>query len=169
MDMVDLMMLRQGGVYCLVNEGEKMVQVFASRNMMDSLNHVMKKMVSREYGELGNHVNDVHLSILQLDSNEENLKVLHGVWVDKYRNNGYKLYKEGNYVSYKVKHGPGIIGNKMRYLVYLEKSRKTRIVLGVFDTKEEAMLWSNKAYPNDIITTLVFCENSYLRFTNYML
>lgn len=167
LDMNDLMTLRQSGVYCLVNEGLKCVQVFASRNMLDSLNNVMKKVDSNEYGNLRNELNNIDILVLEVTDYYQFTKVLMSKWIDRYRNDGYKLYKESNLVSYRVMDSPGLIEDNMYYLVYLENTRKDKLILGVFDNKDEGLQWKKIVYPGDIIDTLVFCENKYKQFTNY--
>lgn len=163
----DLLHLRQGGVYCLVNEELKYIQIWYSRNMMDNLNNVLKYIDTGEYGKLKDHVNNVHLSILELTDNEKNGRVILSGFINKYRNNGYTLYKDTNLINYKLGNTTGQVDGNLRYLVYLEKRNKKKLVVGVFDNKEEMDIWMNLTYPNDIVTNLVLCENKYVQFTNY--
>lgn len=157
----DLLSLKQGGIYILKNEELKLVQVYGSRNMLDHVNNVMKKVDTGEYNEMRNHLNDVQFSIVEYVSNDQNIKVILSGWIDKYRNDGYKFYRDNNLVAYRLMDSPGMIKGKSYYLVYLKNKRKDKTIIGIFNSKEEAVIWKEQIYPNDIVTTLVLCDNEY--------
>ena len=160
-EMNDLLELRRSGIYCLENEEMKHVQIFASRNILEHVSNLMKKIDTGEYGELKNDVNRINFKILEITDDVNSLKVLLSGWINKYRNDNYKLYRDTNLVCYKVKDDYAEIEGKLYYIVYLENKRKDKMVVGVFNSRNECMSWKSLAYPNNCIDTLVLCENEY--------
>lgn len=156
----DFLQLKQCGVYCLINKEKKYIQIFASRNMLDSLNNLMKIIETGQYGLLRNHLNEVEVEILEILSyTDKDINVKLSIWFNYYRSKGYTLYKDNNIVDYKIKDSTVIIKNSLYYSIYLENKRKGKVILGIFSTRDKAMEWKNTNYPSDIITNLVYADN----------
>lgn len=145
----DLMDLSQSGVYILYNEDEKICQIFNSINMLSSIENNMKYWGSKEYGIMYSHLSILKMKVLEYT---KNTKVAASGWISKYRNEGWKFYKETYLVQYKVR--VGICDG--HGIVYLENKRKDKILLGRFSSIDEATKWKKDTYPNDIVDKVVY-------------
>lgn len=151
-----IVILRQPGVYIILNESKKMCQILGSRNMLESVSNLLKKSDSREYGEMFNDMDDLDILVCEYT---EDVRVMQSKWIIHYRNTGYSFYKESYLPEYKVKSNVTEVNGRMRYLVYLENKNKDIIIVGKFNNIEEGEKWKNEMYPNDIIKKVVYYKN----------
>lgn len=161
----DLMGYRQSGVYCVKNQLKKYIQIYASRNMLDSINNLYKEI---DYTPLKNDMNDLCLEILEISGDTKYLKVLQSKWIEYYKKLGYSFYKEYNLVNYKLYDGAIKVNQTLYYSVYLQNKRRDKIILGIFSTKIDAIKWKNNSYPDDIIVNLVFADNEFTYKVNIL-
>lgn len=162
-DIKQIVALRNSGVYVIINDNKKMCQVFGSRNMLNGLVNLMNNIDTSEYGEMSIHVDELTLLVCEYT---EDVKVMCSKWTDHYRNNGYRFYKERYLPHYKVVAEVATVNNEIKCLVVLKNIRKDRIVLGMFNSMDEANIWMNTTYPNGVIDKVVYNDDNYVNILN---
>lgn len=151
-----IVMLRQSGIYALVNDNKKIALICGSRNMLQHINNLLSNLDTLEFKSLKNDIENVELIILEYT---DDISVITTKWIKHYRNKGYSFYKERYLIDYKVKCDLVNIKNNIQFLVYLENKNKDIIVLGYFSSKVDVDVWLNTNYPNGDITALIYKDN----------
>lgn len=149
----DFVVLSQSGVWIIVNENKKIVQIFGSRNILQGLTNLIQKLPSSEYKNMIEDINDISFNIIEYT---KDIRVCTAYWIKEYRNKGYTMYKESYLPQYVLKSEWGKTGNDLSFLVYLENAHHDKIVLGIFDNMEKGMEWKNQIYPNKVVKSIIY-------------
>lgn len=158
--MKELIMLKQGGIYCFINSDKKKIQIFGSRNIMRNLDENLEIILkSNEYPELKEDLDNVEFSILETTTNDQEIRVLLSKWNEYYINEEYKSYKEDGYTKYRLVDSFSMFDNKYYITVELRNKHKSKILIGIFKSHDEALEWKKLHYPNNKIDRLIYCNN----------
>lgn len=145
-------------VYSLVNHSKKAVQVFGSTNGLAHLARILVEIkTSGEYKEMLEDLSK--LEVVILETNPSNIKVAIHCWMEKYLQEGYRLYKDTSPIRLTLETRVENIRGKLRYCLYAVGKRSYRKLLGVFDKKRDLLEFSNANYKGDRISTLVVHES----------
>jgi len=157
------LLMTKGVVYALINEEDKMFYLGQTSNLASGLYHLSVHLETAKYALMKAHTEKLKLVILE--TNIEDIKLRkHKLYEyrNAYLNEGYKEYVVPAYRKFRVKVeiGEHYKDSATYYFVNMYDSRNTRIILGVFQSEEEAISFSNLYYPDGSISGIVFADNA---------
>ena len=147
-------------VFGLINTQNKNIYLSYTINLPLALARIIKE-IKNSNNKLKKDWDKLELVILETVTDRSNLKVRYKAYCDEYSNNGWVFYnKISNLVNYKIRHEIVTIEGKVKVQVKLLNRRYKEIVVGTFDTYEDAMKWSTVNYPdsNNIINIVYLCK-----------
>lgn len=153
MKLDEIRRIQKSGIYCLRNDQEKKVQIFSTKCILEHLNYTLK---NGEYSQYENLV----FEVLEDDLSNLELKVLWGNWIEFYKQQNYSLYKEILYPKYIVKEGLQLFDKQYYSSIYIQNTRRDKIVLGLFDNIKDSKQWLDLNYPDRKISYLLFSDNN---------
>lgn len=161
-EMEKMVLLATSGVYCLVNEAKGIIEVVGSVNMLDSLNRILKSLETGEFGSLSlDEMSGVKLTVLETCPVAE-IKIKEHTWRELYKLKGYSFYKDYKVTRYKVRQKLVTLGAGGAYFVVVleNTTKKDRILVGVFDKKEECDTFLSQYYMDGVVLNIVVHENN---------
>ena len=158
MNLKSLTNLSCPGVWAFVNESDKKIFISYSENILSAVSRNISELLSASHScrSLVSDFSKLDLLVLEKVSKAET-KVKAGRYKENYKADGWQLYNTSIPVQYSVK---TTISNDCKIQVYLINRRKDKIVVGVFDSKQESDQFIQTHYPNNIVTSIVYSQNS---------
>ena len=155
-------LMTKGVVYALINEEGKRFYLGQTTNLASGLYHLSVHLETTKYALMKEDAKKLKLHILETNMEDVRLRK-HKLY--EYRNDyldkGYTEYVTPAYQKFRIKIeiGEHYKDSATYYFVNMYDSRNTRIILGVFQSEEEAISFYNSHYPNGSISGLVFANN----------
>ena len=150
------------GIYVLINERDKKVYISYSANIIGSISRIFASK-DIETKSLRNDYKLLRLKLLS-DEKDRGIQKLFAInYIKEYKDRGYSLYKEYNYVRYKViteieRVVPSSIKSS-RIFVYLAITNGKRYVVGVFQNIDEANEFVSLYYKDKEVRNIVIAKN----------
>ena len=150
-------------IYGLINSKDHKIYIGYTTNLPSALSRIIKE-TKYSNNKLKQDWNKLELIILETITDRKNLRVRHRFYNNDYSNKGWMLYnKNSNLTSYKLRidvmnNG---IGKDLNVQVKLISRRYREIVVGIFNTYEEASNWCLTNYPDySNIVNIVYSDLS---------
>lgn len=148
-------------VFGLINSKDHKIYLGYTINLPQALARIIKE-TKLSNNKLNNDWNKLELVILETFTDRSNLRVRHKWYFNEYSNKGWMFYnKISNSTRYKLR--LDIVSDKgldYKVKVKLLTRRYKEVVVGVFDTYEDAKAWSSIHYPdsNNITNIVYLCK-----------
>ena len=150
-------------IYGLINSKDHKIYIGYTSNLPSALSRIIKETKDSN-NKLKHDWNKLELVILETITDRKNLRVRHKFYNNEYSNRGWVLYNKGsNLTSYKLRLDAinNGVGKDLSIHVKLISRRYREIVVGIFNTHEEALNWCLTNYPdNSNITNIVYSDVS---------
>ena len=146
------------GVWGLINESDNRIFISYSENILSAVSRNIShlKHASHSCRNLVSDFSKLELIVLERVSTPE-LKVKAGKYKEDYKAKGWQLYNTSIPVHYSVK---TTISKDCKIQVFLVNKRNDKLVVGVFDSKQESDNFIQTHYPNNIVTSITYSQNS---------
>jgi hypothetical protein len=134
--------------YALVNEVDRKVSVFTTKDMAGSLARLIKDaniLYKQDSSKLV-------LIVLETEYGND----IKSKYINQYKNNGYTLYDGIKCNSYKLV--PSVKfnrGSTCRYELYVVSNSNTRILIGIFNSYKDMSLFISECYPGNVVDTVI--------------
>lgn len=138
-----LLTLPKKCIYGFVNDQDKAVWLGYTTNLLVALERNIARLKTGVH-EASGDLSKLRFAIIETISNEQDIRLQYGCWVNLYRNKGYKLYRSFNAKKFRVKYDFSTSG----VVVYLVSPGYNKLEVGRFNTLENANLFVNRFYPD---------------------
>lgn len=157
----DLCMLPKEGLYCLINEEDKKIQIYNTVNIISSISRLSQEIENLNNSELKKDLDKVKLKILETNFKcKDSRNIRYKQVIQSYKDRGYKFYNELSVVQYIVKETFQYKDLKAYYVIELvNPSSRINIVVGVFRKYREARKFLKDYYPDNTIPKITIAEN----------
>jgi hypothetical protein len=157
-----LLYLSGSSVYAFRHRSKKLVQVFGSTNVLSHLGRTMDEIkTSVEYKNLLDDLSEIDFVILETSIPKSEMKVSISKWIEKYKDDGYVLYKDISPIKLVLETRIEQRGYAIRYCIYAVSSTGSyRKLLGSFKYKRQMKEFLNANYKGDRISSLVVHESA---------
>lgn len=146
--------MNKPGIWAFVNDTDRIVYLSYSKNILSSISRNIKEISDKSHSCKKLIRDKSKIQILLIEDRCQKAKL--GYWVEYYRNNGYTLYRSNNgEITYKTR-----VAITTDFLVHvlLVNKRNDKLVVGVFNTMEDASTFIQKHYQNKI-HKIVYSDN----------
>ena len=149
-----LIEMNKPGVWAFVNDTDRIIYLSYSKNIQSTISRNIKEVMDNSHSCKRLIKDKSKLNLVVLEYNCEKAKL--NYWLDHYRNDGYSLYRNRNgEVTYRLQ-----VKIVAEYLIHviLRNLHGNSVVVGVFDSMEEANTFIQTHYP-DKIYNIVYSDN----------
>jgi hypothetical protein len=152
--------LSRNCIYVFVHHGSKRFMIGHTNNLLNALARIGNDLETPKYLPLKNDMEEVDIQIL-----EENIDDVHTrkILVSKHRMNyigkGYKEYFPSNFVKYTLHTEIVEINNKALFMAYLRDTRKNKVLVGLFDNKDEMSIFLDTYYKDNMVRGIYYANN----------
>lgn len=155
----NLIHLPKMSVYGFINLETKKIFIGYSRNTIQAICRQIKNPLLK--GDL----KKVSFIIIETIDDPINLRVRYEYWVNEYRNLGFIMYRQHNAITYKAQIGvmddiSSLVNGKLQFTVKLRSRRRKELIVGVFETLEEANGFIELNYPNGVVNRVIYADNT---------
>jgi len=157
MEMSKLVSIPRRSVYAFVNDRNKIIQLFYTKNTLMS----MAKNID-EWRDIINK-DGLEVRIIENVSGDEDPRLRVSYWYDYYLSQEYKFYKSINGIRYKLKTTIIPFRDEYVFVIYILNKNYNKTLLGGFRNKEEMDGWLLKNYPDQKVYNIKFVDNSLSR------
>ena len=165
MNLQDLINLPEKSIYGFFNESDKICYIAFSRNTLNAINRNIQEFKYRN-NVIKQDLNKLELRIIETIDDLVNLRIRYQYWTDHFTNIGYRHYRSYKGASYKL--SIEVIGDlmpsyhtKFLFYVYLVSRGYNRILIGIFDNKDEMDSFISREYRN--IDKVTYADNKLTR------
>ncbi len=158
----NLLNLNCNGLYCLINEQDRKVDVRYSCNLLRAVASLVESISDNSVVPLEISKDASKLQLVVLEKNIEGLKLKHAFWQQYYKNLGYSLYrtKPGN--KYVVEVSVDYVRElhqSHHYFVVRLKSKGSTVTVGIFDQIEDLQDFVSEYY-SGVVVEIIFANNN---------
>lgn len=166
-----LLEMTSNGVFALVNEQDRKVDVRLGTNVLRSVARLITDIKSNAVRPVALKQDLQKLKLVILENEVADLGLCHAKWRNYYKEQGYTLYRSRPGSSYSlvvlIDYVPEVHPNKLYFIVKLV-GKSNSIITGVFDNNIELQDFTSKYYSKGVVE-VVFASNnltSYVRATD---
>lgn len=151
----------ESGIIALDNTKNKRVLLIRSSDALGSLSRIIRSVKSRNkrWRLLKKDYKKVDIKLLSSDGT----RLSYQYWVSHYEGLGYTFYSSYKAIQYKVKVDVIAEDKYMSHMqevaVKLVTRNGTEVLVGLFDTIEQANEFVRQVYPNEVVNTVSYCMN----------
>lgn len=147
-------------VYGLVNRSKKRIQIYATKSLLTHLARIMSEITtSGEYYEMIQDMSDIELVILETDIEDNSLRLKHANWIDEYERKRYTFYKDIAPLKYTLETTVEYKSGRLSYCLYLVNKKRSKILVGVFQKKQQLTSFVKSAYPSKRVSAVIYHES----------
>lgn len=160
MNIKNLIDYSKPGIWGFFNEKDKRFFISYSNNILSSVSRNITQIQDKSHS-CRKLIRDLpHLNLVlfvddALDTKSRKIRTME--LINAFISKGYTPYINRTLVSYKLRM---VITNEYNIHVLLINKRNDKIIVGVFDSINEANSFINSNYPNNKITKIIYSENS---------
>lgn len=154
LDLETLSTLTGSFVYALENASGKLVQVFGSTNTLRHLGGILEEIkTSGEYKTMKEDLHDLVFRVLE--TNPKNMKISISLWIKRYKDVGYTMYKDCSPISLSLETRVERVDGRLCYCLYIVGRKSYKKLIGIFKKKKHLEEFKNASYKGDRISTVV--------------
>lgn len=148
----DLYSMSVPGVYAVINSSNKRIYIAYAANVSIAIATLLAKAANYEL-PINDLCKDIELGIVSIKLLREckgDTNILRGyaqMFVDKYKQLGYSMYRDITFIKYSVKTS---ITTSNKVIVELVKTRNSKVLVGVFNNMIEANNFITENYKEPI-------------------
>lgn len=145
------------GVYALVNNADKRVQVCYSNFIPEAVVRTLKKLSTNRHKSVKMTEDQGKLELVFLERlfKQIDQKLALKKWVDYYSELGFEHYTKYTIANMRIKYEIGRSNHKAVVQVLLLSNRKNKILVGTFDSMPDAKSWVSHVYPKNKVTKVI--------------
>jgi hypothetical protein len=145
-----------------------MVQVFGSTNTVKHLGGILEEIkTSGEYRNLLEDILEIDFVILETNVLKKDLRICIALWISKYKDYGYTLYKDISDTKLTLETRLEFFVGRPRYCLYAVGVGSYEKLLGIFKWKRDLKKFLNANYEGDRISTLVVHSSASTMMTRW--
>lgn len=157
-------------IYAFLNESDKKIYIGMAKNIVTSLSRNISEMKYSNH-PCKNDVSKLKFEILENIVTDRDLKLKYQYYSNKYKNEGWTLYRDYCAISYKVLIDVLNVNKlygmpSIKCCVKLRSRGYRELTVGLFETVEEAEVFVANNYSNSPITNIIYADNKLTRYYN---